>query len=211
MELHRSSKRPDWAKVAQRRRNWWQQLARRTNGIVTIGNAVTVAGLLIVAVGLWLVLRGNYGYGLALIAVGRFCDLLDGWLANYTGTKSPLGEIVDATADKLETLGAAIVLVVVGLLPWWLAGAVIALQFVIALVSRIAWGRGRTLHPSRLGKLSMAAAWLGLVLFILPKALGLSENLGHITLSAAYLVSSVSLAMSLYVGASYARQAFSRR
>jgi phosphatidylglycerophosphate synthase len=96
--------------------------------------------------------------GAVFIITGRLCDLIDGWLADRTGTKSPLGEAVDATADKLGTAATIIVLPLAGLMPIELAIALVVPQAAIAVMALFARRRGRGLHPSRWGKLSMAAA-----------------------------------------------------
>lgn len=203
MDLHRASKRPDWVKIPYRRRNGWQRLAGDTGGIVTVGNVVTVIGLAVVLAGLALVLRGNYGVGLALVVAGRLCDLLDGWLASRTGTKSPLGEIIDAGADKIGILAAAAVLVIVDIVPLWFVVALVGLQFLIALASRIAWDRGRALHPSEVGKVGMAAAWLGISLFMLAEVVPDSTDVIRLL---AYIISVFSLFLATVSLVDYIKQ-----
>lgn len=203
MKLHRARKQADWLAVSRRQRNGWQRLAVRTHGAITPGNILTVLGLLMVIYGLVLVASGQYFIGLVWLAVGRFCDLLDGWLAEYTGTKSPLGALFDATADKIETAATVVVLVATGLLPLWLAILVILPHVLITGLSAAAGIRGRPFHPSRAGKLSMALAWLGLVMVVLAKATA-GVDAGWLQ-TTAYLVCAAAAAWALWAAVGYAR------
>lgn len=170
--LHRAGKRPDWSKVSRRRWNIWQRVAGNSGGVLTVGNVFTLIGFCLVLAGLMMVAADMNWSGLVLIAVGRICDLLDGWLAERTKTKSPLGEMLDTTADKLETAAALVVLTVFGVLPWPAALLVFVPQLSVGLWALAGWLRGKQPHPSRLGKLGMAAVWLGLGLFIAQAASG---------------------------------------
>lgn len=167
MDMHRAGKKADWATVPRRRWNVWQQLAANSGGLLTAGNVLTLAGFGLVVIGLAMAVAELYWLAFGFITLGRICDVLDGWAANATKTKSPLGEFLDTAADKLETGLTLAVLLVVGLLPMIAAMLIFVPQATIAIVSFIAWSRGYHVHPSRLGKLSMAAAWLGLGAFIL--------------------------------------------
>jgi phosphatidylglycerophosphate synthase len=200
MDLHRAGKQADWYKVASRRRNGWQRLAAASKGLLTIGNVLTLIGVVLVICGLWAVVRHHYWLAIVLLVTGRGCDLLDGWLANMTGTKSPLGEKFDATADKVETGLALLVLAFAHLVPW---PAVIVLtipHLLIAVLATIAVVHGKLLHPSRLGKLSMAAAWLALGGFVILAALELSDNSAAQAVTYGLVVLSVLLGLGTLAG-----------
>jgi phosphatidylglycerophosphate synthase len=97
--------------------------------------------------------------------VGRALDLADGWAADKTGTKSRLGEAVDASLDKIET-----VIVLLAVWPYvapWIVPAILVPHGLIAIVALSARELGRPLHPLRSGKVSMALAWVGLVVIVL--------------------------------------------
>ncbi len=162
MNLHRSNSKPDWAKRPRKRWNSWQKAAAYTGGTVTIGNAVTAIGFIGVLIGLYLIIRHHYVAGLITIAAGRLCDVLDGWLADLTGTKSPLGEKLDAGFDKLGTALTVIVLVIVGVIPVWATITLALPQLAIGIVAYRALRINSTFHPSKAGKLSMTFVWLAI-------------------------------------------------
>lgn len=77
--------------------NW---TARRLAAVGLGANAVTVAGFLIGAGGCAAISFGCYTLALALIAVNRVADGLDGAIARRTGT-TDLGGFLDITLDTL--------------------------------------------------------------------------------------------------------------
>lgn len=171
MNLHRSSSRPDWESVDPSDRNLFQKIAAATGGFLTPANIVTIAGLGIVVYGLWCVLDQRYWEGLLLLTIGRLLDIADGVLADQTKTKSPLGELLDAVADKIGTFLTIFVLFVSNVTDWWIVLALILPQFLIPFVIVHKRRRGISVHPTKSGKISMAAAWVGIVGLLLVKAL----------------------------------------
>lgn len=167
MNLHRASGRPDWADVPAGRQNVFQQIAAATRGLGTPGNLATIIGFGLVVYGLAELLHHRYIAGGIIIAAGRMCDVADGWLAETTGTKSPLGELLDAGIDKLVTLLTVIVLFISGIAPPWALAALLAPQVIITVVSLKAIQQGGRIHPSLIGKLSMATAWVAMVGFLI--------------------------------------------
>lgn len=203
MNLHRTNATPEWYNVTAADRNVWQRLAVATHGIATPGNAFTLLGLCLVLWGLGALLVGSYWLAGALVFAGRLCDLADGWAAEATKTKSPFGEIMDATADKIETIAAVIAVLFAGLLPWWLALAVLATQLLITAIAVMARRRKVALHPSRQGKIVMALIWVLLVGVVALKAGQLSASLTTILTLVAGVVT---VALIGIVAGEYARQ-----
>jgi phosphatidylglycerophosphate synthase len=202
MNLHRTTGKPDWAGIRQQDYTYWQLLAVATRGFVTPGNIITVLGLGLVVYGLVVLLGGQYWLGGSLIVIGRLLDLVDGWAADMTRTKSPLGELFDATADKLETVAAIIVMYIAQLAPWWLLSSLLLPHVVIAVISLVARMCGIELHPSRAGKVSMALLWLGLFGFVGHR---LYEGSSVITVGV-YGIVAVTLITTVYATIEYARQ-----
>lgn len=160
MDLHRSAKVPDWEKVPEAQWNTYQRRAAETNGWDTPGNRESLKGLTATLAGFWALKKDKPVLAAGLIAYGRYKDIRDGKRADQTGTKSPKGEMVDASIDKL-LIGAAI--------PVFIHENVITIPEAIALgiqhssaaaLTGLAKARGREIHPSQAGKLSTFAEWL---------------------------------------------------
>ncbi len=167
MKLHRASRKPDWEKLRVRHRNYWQRLAASTNGIVTPGNAVSLAGLVLVLLGLVDLYYNHTWRGLILIVAGRVLDIVDGMVAEETGTKSPVGEAVDASIDKLEIAAALPVLVITNILLPWQAVLIALIHLTNAVLSIMAKAQHKIMHTSRTGKYATTLQWSALSLYTL--------------------------------------------
>ncbi len=173
MKLHRSGTAADWDGVANKRRTPIQKLASRTRGVITPPNIVSLIGLIAGLIGLVALLSHEYWLALGFLAAGRLLDIADGWIAEQTGTKSPLGEIVDAVIDKIITILTIIVLYITTVSNWWLVTLLLLPQVCITILSIYRRKIGRGFQPSRIGKLSMAALWLGIAGLIITEAMSL--------------------------------------
>jgi phosphatidylglycerophosphate synthase len=162
--------------------------------------------LLLVAFGLVLIAGGRLWLGLALVGIGRICDILDGAAAEVTGTKSPLGEALDASFDKIEAFAALIILAAVGALPWGVAVAVLAHNIFVAAVSLVARYRRLRIHPLAAGKITGFIEWIAIMAFIARAAAH-----GHAFAIAAgtvgYLLTAAALVLGVYAAIGYTRAA----
>ena len=101
--------------------------------------------------------------GIVVVALGRGCDMVDGYVAHATGTKSPLGEGIDAACDKAAIFIALVAFGLTGLV-WWPVLVAVAMQNVAnSLIGIIAARRHSPLHPSAVGKLATAWQWTSLI------------------------------------------------
>jgi phosphatidylglycerophosphate synthase len=187
MQMHRTGSHPDWEGTLPHQQNRWQRAAAKSHGVITPGNAITLLGLALVGWGLAEISWHRYWLGGVLFLVGRLCDLLDGATAQRTGTKGPFGELLDATADKLTVGATFIIFFAAHIAPGGILLTMLLPHAIISTIAIHAFLRARPLHPSRVGKLSMAGLWLALVGFLLAKALG----------SGATIVSVVAVAIAL--------------
>lgn len=202
MQLHRAQEKPDWEVVLPEHRNGWQRVAARTRGVITPANGITIVGCVIVLIGLWCLYIEAYWWSAFLFVIGRLFDVADGYVAELTKTKSPFGELLDAGVDKFITIGVVIALGILQLASWWLIGIIAVPQIVIAAISYRARRRKVHLHPSRLGKYSMALVWCGFSLLIM--AVATDGQMAHAIGIGAYGVIVVAVAMSGYAAYVYA-------
>jgi cardiolipin synthase (CMP-forming) len=105
--------------------------------IVTWPNALSAARLAGVPVFLWLVLGLRSATG-DIVAAGvlggaGISDWLDGKLARMLNQTSRLGQLLDPAADRLYIAVTIIALAVRGIIPWWLFGAIIGRELLVAL------------------------------------------------------------------------------
>ena len=200
MNLHRSSAKADWEKIEPSAYNVFQKMAASTGGFVTPANAITVVGLVIVIYGLLVLVQGQVWLGFGLLIGGRLLDIADGLAAEATGTKSPLGELFDAAADKIGTVLTIVALIVATIAPWWLMLALAIPQLVILLIVFYKRQKNIRIHPTRPGKLSMAFVWASIAGLIITQVISEKEPLLLFT----YLLVIGSFVLGVYAAWQYA-------
>ena len=210
MKLHRAL-RSDWSEVAPQQRNIWQRTAAGSRGVITPGNIVSLIGVILVVRGLYCLAHGQLISGTATLLVGRLADILDGLVAELTKTKSPLGEGVDATVDKILIVATLYVLIDKQLLPL-VVGVVMAVHAAYAIgVSTIARKLHVDLHPSRAGKLGATLEWTSVGFYLLSDIL--AHNLRSTSLAhAVAVICFVAFAVAAVVSSlNYTRTAYYKR
>jgi phosphatidylglycerophosphate synthase len=199
MDLHRS-KRPDWQNISPERQTVLQHIAAATGGVVTVGNFVTVFGFIVVLFGIDKIIVQQYWIAFVALIVGRCQDVVDGWAAQQTQTKSPLGELLDAGLDKVGTCMTIVVLYSYNDASWWILLLLVLPHIFISTITFISIKQRKHLHPSTRGKISMASAWLSLLGFVAMRATNVTfhSTLGIATYTTAVL--SIAIGMSATLG-----------
>ena len=105
--------------------------------------------------------------GAAIFGIASITDWLDGYLARRRRQVTWLGQVLDPIADKLLTSAAFISLVQLGLAPAWMVALIIGREFAITGLRSLAYTKGITIPPSRLGKIKMASQVTAILLLIL--------------------------------------------
>ncbi len=205
MNMYRAGDAPDWAATPSHKRNFWQRIAAQTNGYGTPGNVLSIGGFAMVVVGLYIVAAHSLWEGTLFVGMGRLADILDGVIAHYTGTKSPLGRAIDATLDKIGALAALAVFGTNNLMPIWVAAAILLQNIWTIAVGVYAPWRRVSLNPSREGKFAAAGFWMTIVLFVTARLLSESHlaNWQQPTSAVAYVFAISSLALGTYATVGY--------
>jgi phosphatidylglycerophosphate synthase len=201
--FHFARRSPDWQKISPTKRNRWQLWAAQSGGVITPANAVSVLGLALVIAGLALIGTRSYWWGLSMVAVGRLCDVLDGYVADATGTKGPVGEMVDVVCDKVGAFLALVVLMVTGIVWWPIAVALGLYNVANSVIGLLSKRRKLVIHPSKAGKFSTALQWLALVGLLLAAAWGWPAS--SVWSVCMYGVAIAGLALGLFAARSYLR------
>ncbi|RJK93130.1 CDP-alcohol phosphatidyltransferase family protein [Vallicoccus soli] len=121
--------------------------------VVTLPNALSLLRLLGVPVFLWLISAGHDGWALLLLMASGWSDYVDGWLARRWDQVTRLGQLLDPVADRLYILAALWGLTARGVVPLWLALAVVGRDVLVAAALPLLRRRGISALPvNYLGK-----------------------------------------------------------
>jgi cardiolipin synthase len=156
-------------------------------------NAISIMRIALVPPILVLILRGEYGWALALFWFAGFSDGLDGYLAVRFNWTTRLGGLLDPAADKFLITGLFVTLAVTGDIPVWLA-AIVILRDVVIVLGALAYNylvKPVPGEPTRISKLNTALQMI-FVLFVLSRAgFGWPDAIAITVLGAAVLVTVV--------------------
>ena len=139
--------------------------------MANLPNLITLLRLALVPLMAWLLVRESYAWALALFLIAALSDAVDGWIARRFGLTSTLGAALDPIADKLAMFVATVILAWQGLLPLWLAIAIVARDVIIvagAIAYRIMIGPV-DVAPTLLSKLNTVLEF-GVLLLVMATA-----------------------------------------
>jgi len=144
--------------------------------MLNIPNLLTLVRLALIPVVAYFLATEAYRIALPIFLVAALTDFADGYIARRFKLVSSLGAMLDPIADKLNMLVATVLLAWQGLLPLWLAVAIVTRDIVIvagALAYRMAIGPIK-IAPTRLSKfntllefavlllaMAVGAEWIG--------------------------------------------------
>lgn len=129
---------------------------------LTVPNAITVLRLVVFAplfVVLLLVLDSPFWALVVLVVLGA-TDWVDGWVARRFNQVSEIGKALDPIADRISQIIVAGSMVVAGLLPIWMAVAVVLAD--VALGLTIVIGKSGLFPVRWLGRIRTGLLMLGL-------------------------------------------------
>jgi cardiolipin synthase len=124
----------------------------------SVPNAITVVRGLVIPVIAWLLAEQRYLAAFWTLVASAVSDLTDGQIARRYNARTRFGEIADPVTDKLTMLTVAVALAWQGLLPLWLAAAIVIRDIVI-VAGAVAYHRyigPFEMSPTRLSKLNTA-------------------------------------------------------
>jgi len=149
--------------------------------------------IVLVAPILMLILKGSFGWALALFWLAGFSDGVDGYLAKRFQWHTRIGALLDPIADKLLVAGLFITLAYTGDIPVWLA-AVVILRDVVIVAGATAYNflvRPVQGEPTRVSKLNTALQLLFLLFVISRAGFGWPDEISITILGASVLITVV--------------------
>lgn len=139
--------------------------------VLTVPNLISAARLAMIPILLWRFMtadtRGEFIAAFTLMAIIGASDWVDGFAARRLGQVSELGKLLDPVADRVAIIAvmAAFVLRDDGLVPLWVAAAIVGRDVLVAVVFAILESRGYPrIAVNRTGKAATACIFAGMAL-----------------------------------------------
>lgn len=165
--------------------------------ILTWPNLFTFVRLLCIPLFLWLLFGREHRAAAAWLLGGLGAtDWVDGWLARRLDQQTELGAMFDPVVDRLLFFVAVPSLVIDGSVPWWVAGALLAREALVAVLAITLSVR----HADRLQVTREGKTGTFLLMFAFPMFLGSHSTLSYAPVLAwlAWLFTVPGLAYSWY-------------
>ncbi len=135
--------------------------------IFTIPNVISATRIAAVPWFLWLLLGADDPAfaGWVLVVIGS-TDWVDGFLARRLNQVSELGKMLDPVADRLAIVAALVGGWIAGVVPWWVALALLTREVAVGLMTLyLATRTSRRLEVRYLGKIATWAVYGGVASF----------------------------------------------
>jgi phosphatidylglycerophosphate synthase len=129
--------------------------------IMTPANGITVVGLCLTIVGCFML---NTWLGLGLVALGKLCDNLDGFVARRTHT-SEFGADMDALADKVSGVIILLSCWHFATVPFWFVAFCFLQHISVTILAVVASAKHHPLKVVPIGKYNMFLHICALLLF----------------------------------------------
>ena len=106
---------------------------------MNLPNLITIGRILLVPLTVWLIISGEFMFAFYAFVAAGVSDGVDGFIARRFNQRTELGAYLDPLADKLLLVSLFAVMGKLGLLPLWLAIAVISRDILIVLGVTLTW------------------------------------------------------------------------
>jgi cardiolipin synthase len=172
--------------------------------VLTVPNLLSVVRLLCVPVFVWLL----FGASEPLAAFGLLgtlgaTDWVDGWIARQFDQGSELGKVLDPVADRVLLVTATVALIVYGVVPTWVAVAVLAREAVVSIATlALALAGAARIDVTWAGKAGAFALMFALPGFLLVDTVGAGTGRDAAEV-ATWLFTAGGLALGYYALARY--------
>ncbi|GGM28561.1 CDP-diacylglycerol--glycerol-3-phosphate 3-phosphatidyltransferase [Promicromonospora citrea] len=155
--------------------------AELSSRVLTVPNVISLVRLALVPVFAWLIVVGEDGFALLVLAVSGATDWLDGVLARRLNQVTRLGQMLDPLADRLFIFVTLIGLAWREVVPLWLVLVIVARDVMLALtvpvLARLGYG---TLNVSMVGKVATFALLYAFPLLLLAEVPGWVGATAHV-------------------------------
>jgi len=134
---------------------------------MNLPNILTMIRFALIPIMVYLLALEQYWQGIAIYTLASITDVLDGYIARKYNLITPLGKILDPTADKLLQFSALIMLNIKTGLPIWITVVFFAKEILMAIGAYILYKKNVVVQARWYGKLATSIFFVAIILAIL--------------------------------------------
>ena len=136
--------------------------------VFTVANGITAVRLLGLPLFVWLTaVQHAYAQAFFVLFFVGATDWVDGYVARRFDQVTKLGKLIDPLIDRIMLATAAITMLVVGLIPWWIVAAVVVRDVLLLVAGLILFHGNPGIPVSNMGKFATACLLIGVPSFLL--------------------------------------------
>lgn len=131
--------------------------------VMTVANAISFLRLLGLPLFVWLLVgQEAYGWAVAVLAAVGATDWVDGYVARRFDQVTRIGKILDPLIDRALLATAAVTMLAVGMLPWWLVALVVGRDVALLAGAAVVFRSIPPIPVTRVGKFATACLLVAL-------------------------------------------------
>lgn len=135
-----------------------QKVVRNIPNILTLFRIVLIPFIVISIV------NNEYIIAIVFFIISGLTDVLDGFIARKFNFITDFGKLIDPLADKLTQISTLIVLVIKGLIPYWILIIILLKEVIMVCGASFLYGKSTVVSSKWFGKLSTVVLYIAIFL-----------------------------------------------
>ena len=134
-----------------------------------VPNILTIIRFLLVPFIVGFALDDNYIVAAIFLVISGITDVADGYIARKFNFITDFGKLMDPLADKCTQVATLIVLVVQGIIHWWIVVIVLIKEFLLVVGASFLYGKDLVVSSKWYGKLSTVLFYIAIFISMISK------------------------------------------
>ena len=134
-----------------------------------VPNILTIIRFLLVPFIVGFALDDNYIVAAIFLVISGITDVADGYIARKFNFITDFGKLMDPLSDKCTQVATLIVLVVPGIIHWWIVVIVLIKEFLLVVGASFLYGKDLVVSSKWYGKLSTVLFYIAIFISMISK------------------------------------------
>ena len=134
-----------------------------------VPNILTIIRFILVPFIVGFALQDNYIVAAVFLILSAITDVADGYIARKFNFITDFGKLMDPLADKFTQVATLIVLVVQGIIHWWIVVIVLIKEFILVVGASFLYGKDLVVSSKWYGKAATVLFYIAIFLSMMFK------------------------------------------